>query len=57
MCKICTLLIQINQFYWVGVKGARNINPAALTAITLLIAESDLRKKDQMVALVTTMLK
>jgi len=57
MCKICTLLIQINQFYWVGVKGARNINPAALTAITLLIAESDPRKKDQMVALVTTMLK
>ena len=48
-------------FVWflrkVGVKGARNINPAALTAITLLIAESDPAKKEQMVALVTTMLK
>jgi prophage maintenance system killer protein/prophage antirepressor-like protein len=48
-------------FVWflrkVGVKGARNINPAALTAITLLIAESDPKKKDQMVALVTQMLR
>ena len=48
-------------FVWflrrVGVKGARNINPAALTAITLLIAESDPKKKEQMVALVTQMLK
>ena len=41
----------------VGVKGSRNINPAALTAITLLIAESDLAKKDKMVALVTQMLR
>ena len=48
-------------FVWflrrVGVKGARNINPAALTAITLLITESNPKKKEQMVALVTQMLK
>ncbi len=37
--------------------GSRNINPAALTALTLLIAESDPKKKEQMVALVTQMLK
>jgi len=37
--------------------GSRNINPAALTALTLLIAESDPKKKDQMTALVTQMLK
>ena len=39
------------------VKTLRNINPSALTALTLLIAESDPKKKDQMVALVTQMLK
>jgi len=39
------------------VKGSRNINPATLTALTLLIAESDPQKKDQMVALVTHLLK
>jgi len=39
------------------VRGAKNINPAALTAITLLIAESDPKKKGQMVALVTQMLR
>ena len=39
------------------VKGGRNINPSALTALTLLIAESKPEKKDQMVALVTQMLK
>ncbi len=48
-------------FVWflrkVGVRGAKNINPAALTALTLLIAESDPKKKEQMVALVTTMLR
>src|SRR3989344_4955439 len=33
-------------------KGGRNINPAALTALTLLIAESDPKKKEQMIALV-----
>lgn len=48
-------------FVWflrkVGVKGAKNINPAALTALTLLIAESDPKKKEQMVALVTQMLR
>ena len=38
-------------------KKSRNINPSALTALTLLIAESDPQKKDQMVALVTQMLK
>jgi prophage maintenance system killer protein len=48
-------------FVWflrkVGVKGSKNINPAALTALTLLIAESDPQKKGQMVALVTQMLR
>jgi len=38
-------------------RGSRNINPSSLTALTLLIAESDPKKKDQMVALVTIMLK
>ncbi len=40
-----------------GVRGSKNINPAALTALTLLIAESDPEKKEQMVALVTHMLR
>jgi prophage maintenance system killer protein len=40
-----------------GVKGSKNINPAALTTLTLLIAESDPKKKEQMVALVTQMLR
>jgi prophage maintenance system killer protein len=40
-----------------GVKGARNINPAGLTAITLLIAESDPKHKDKMVALVVELLR
>jgi len=39
------------------VKGNRNINAASLTALTLLIAESDPKKKEQMVALVTQLLK
>lgn len=38
-------------------KKARNINPATLTALALLIAESDPKKKDQMTALVTQLLK
>ena len=38
-------------------KTMRSINPNALTALTLLIAESDPKKKDLMVALVTQMLK
>ena len=38
-------------------KTAKNINPAALTAITLLIAESHPSRIDQMVALVTHMLR
>lgn len=36
--------------------GRHNINPAALTALTLLIAESDPKKKYQMIALVTQIL-
>lgn len=48
-------------FVWflrkIGIKGAKNINPTALTAITLLIAESNPNKKEQMVALITTMLR
>jgi len=39
------------------IKKARNINPSALTALTLLVAEGDPSKKDKMVALVTQMLK
>jgi prophage maintenance system killer protein len=39
------------------VKGMRNINQASLTALTLLIAESDPRKKDLMTALITRLLK
>lgn len=39
-----------------GVTGTKNINPAALTVLTLLIAESSPKKKDQMIALVTTLL-
>jgi prophage maintenance system killer protein len=38
-------------------KGGRQINPNALTVLTLLIAESHPEKKEQMVALVTQMLK
>ena len=38
-------------------KTNRNINPGALTALTLLIAESDPKRKDLMVALVTRILK
>lgn len=38
------------------IKGARNINPSALTALTLLIAESNPKKKNQMTALVTVLL-
>jgi len=40
-----------------GVKGAQNINPAGLTALTLLIAESDPTHKDKMVALVVELLR
>lgn len=38
-------------------KSVKNINPAALTALTLLIAESKPEKKEQMTALVTQVLK
>lgn len=48
-------------FVWflrkVGAKGAKNINPAALTALTLFIAESEPKNKDQAVALVVQMLR
>ncbi len=40
-----------------NIKGGKNINPNALTALTLLIAESNPEKKDQMVGLVTQFLK
>lgn len=39
------------------VRGGRNINPVSLTTLALLIAESDPKKKDQIVALVTRLLK
>ena len=39
------------------VKGGRKITPPSLTALTLLIAESHPQKKEQMVALVTQLLK
>ena len=48
-------------FVWflrkVKIKGGRNMNPNALTALTLLIAESNSNKKDLMTALVMQMLK
>ncbi len=40
-----------------GVRGAKNINPSGLTAITLLIAKSDPKHKDKVVALVTELLR
>jgi len=47
-------------FVWflrkVKIRGMRNINPSALTVLTLLIAESNPKNKNQMVALVTTLL-
>ncbi len=39
-----------------GSKGGHKINPPALTALTLLIAESEPKKKELMIALVTQML-
>ncbi len=39
------------------VKNYKNINPGALTALTLLVAESKPEKKEQMVALITQILK
>jgi prophage maintenance system killer protein len=47
-------------FIWflrkVKLKSYKNINPTALTALTLLIAESKPDKKEQMIALVTNLL-
>jgi prophage maintenance system killer protein len=40
-----------------GVRGAKNINPSGLTVITLLIAESDPKHKEKVVALVVELLK
>lgn len=40
-----------------GIKGAQNINPSGLTAITLLIAESNPTHKDKMIALVVELLR
>lgn len=40
-----------------GVRGAKNINPSGLTAVTLLIAESDPKHKAKVVALVVELLK
>ena len=40
-----------------GIKGAQNINPAGLVAITLLIAESDPKHKDKLTALVVELLR
>lgn len=40
-----------------NIKGRKNINPSALTALTLLVAESDPRKKEQMIALITLMMR
>lgn len=40
-----------------GIRGAKNINPSGLTAITLLIAESDPKHKERVVALVVELLK
>jgi len=39
------------------IKSFRNINPATLTTLTLLIAESNPKDKDQMVALITQLLR
>lgn len=39
------------------VKGGRNINPSALTVLTLLVAESNPVKKEQTIALITNLLK
>lgn len=39
------------------IRTLNNINPSTLTVITLLIAESDPKRKDQMVALVTQLLR
>jgi hypothetical protein len=39
------------------VKSVTNINPGALTALTLLTAESDPSRKEQVIALITNMLR
>mgnify|MGYP001250087507 CR=1 FL=1 len=38
------------------VKGFKDINPSSLTALTLLIAESNPKNKNQMIALITQLL-
>jgi hypothetical protein len=37
--------------------GEKKINDNALTALALLVAESDPKEKDQMIALITQLLK
>jgi len=48
-------------FVWflrkVRVRGARNMNSAALTAVTLLVAESNPKDKELIVALITQLLR
>lgn len=48
------------SFIWflqkAGGRKKANINPAALTVLTLLVAESDPKRKDQMIALITQLL-
>ncbi|HPI82839.1 MAG TPA: death-on-curing protein, partial [Candidatus Paceibacterota bacterium] len=39
------------------INGVRKINPSALTAITLQVAESNPKDKDQLIALITNLLK
>jgi len=40
-----------------GVKGIKNINPTGLTAMTILIAESDPEQKEKIIALVVELLR
>jgi prophage maintenance system killer protein len=40
-----------------GARGSKNITPSALTALTLLVAESDPKRKGQMVALITNLIR
>jgi len=44
-------------FYEKQKRRIHSINPGALTALTLLVAESTPTKKDQVVALITQILK
>ena len=50
------ILILINNNYLVNKKGERKINDAALTAITLLVAESKPSQKDVIVKLIVNLI-